>query len=122
MPAPCHFLLAMCVVLPCAASAQSQQSSDPASADAAVPAVTYTSAFSNYRAVSAEQVSPAKVWRQANDELANTGGHMGGGSSQPESAKPMTPMKPMKPMKPMTPMKPMPQSHAGHGAHSMGEK
>lgn len=70
--------LAAWVLIPVAASAQQKQSEpNPLDASAPVSALTYESAFKDFRASSDEAPSPDKVWRRANDEMGQIGGHAG---------------------------------------------
>lgn len=56
------------------AFAQSEGRKDPAKPEARVPAVTYRSAFEDYRPYREQEVAP---WREVNDEVARIGGHLG---------------------------------------------
>ena len=57
-----------------AAAAQQQVRPHPADSAAAVPAPVYSSAFTGYQPLRDEK--PAS-WRNANDEVARAGGHIG---------------------------------------------
>ena len=72
------FAVATLAVAPLAAIAQqAQQQSNPADANAPVPASGYVSAFQDYRSALEEQASPDKTWRAANDEVGRLKGHAG---------------------------------------------
>ncbi|RJG05057.1 hypothetical protein D3870_02610 [Noviherbaspirillum cavernae] len=79
--------MALLASLPFSAAAQQKQhQSDPADADASVPATAYESAFKNYQTASEEQESPDKAWRAANNEMEKLRGHAGhvnGGAPAP---------------------------------------
>ena len=57
-----------------AATAQTPARPDPADPAARVPAPTYRSAFEDYKSVRSGE---PKSWREANDEAARIGGHIG---------------------------------------------
>lgn len=66
------------VCVPVAASAQQQQTPpNPLDANAPTAAVTYESAFKNYRTSTDDSATPDKVWRSANEEMGRIGGHAG---------------------------------------------
>lgn len=50
---------------------------DPADPAHATPSFHYASAFSNYQQIAEEKESPDKVWRAANNEMEQLGGHAG---------------------------------------------
>ncbi len=56
------------------ATAQTPARPDPADPAARTPAPTYRSAFEGYKRI--ESAEP-KSWREANDETARIGGHLG---------------------------------------------
>jgi len=56
------------------AFAQSEGRKDPVKPEARVPAVTYRSAFADYRPYREQEVAP---WRDVNAEVARVGGHAG---------------------------------------------
>lgn len=56
------------------ASAQAPTRADPTDPAARAPAPTYRSAFGGYKRI--ESAKP-KAWREANDESARIGGHIG---------------------------------------------
>jgi hypothetical protein len=56
------------------AAAQQSARSHPADPAVAVPAVTYTSAFTGYQPLGTEKTGP---WRELNDEVGRAGGHVG---------------------------------------------
>ena len=63
------------VLTPLAATAQQRTTGlNPADSSATVPAVKYQSAFTGYLPFRDENLAP---WREANDEAARIGGHMG---------------------------------------------
>ena len=62
--------------LPFAAAAQ-QQYQDPADVHTQVAPPAYTSAFSGYRIFAAPQEAPDRLWRRANREMQELGGHAG---------------------------------------------
>jgi hypothetical protein len=77
-----------------AAAQQAPDRPNPLDANAAVPAVSYKSAFDNYqRASTDQQPSADNVWRMANDEVAKPHAQTGhaietaAASSPPEKAK-----------------------------------
>lgn len=83
--------------LPLIATAQSVKPANPADPAAVVTAPVYESAFADYQALQEERETPDKVWRSANDEMANLGGHVGhtkearpvpGAAPAPAAAKP----------------------------------
>jgi len=85
-----------------AAFAQSEGKKDPMKPDASVPAVTYRSAFEDYRPYRDQEVAP---WRELNEEVARAGGHRGHAKPAPsgqaaEAAKPAP--------------QPEPSQHGGH--------
>jgi len=96
----CSFLpgVAALALLPLAALARQPH---PADAGAAVPATTYHSAFTDYRAAAADEASPDQIWRAANRAVAPADAQAAQtpppGSRQPEA--------------------PRPDPHAGHGDH-----
>jgi len=59
---------------------------DPADAGAAVPPISYQSAFKNYQPAKDAAETPDKIWRTTNDEMGRLGGHAGHmtGSAQAE--------------------------------------
>ncbi|MEC4722889.1 MULTISPECIES: hypothetical protein [Noviherbaspirillum] len=65
------------VCVPLAASAQQQTQPNPLDANAPTAAVSYESAFKNFRASNDEGTTPDKLWRSANDEMGKIGGHAG---------------------------------------------
>lgn len=80
---------------------QATEPRGPADASAAVPALHYESAFDAYRrADSAQNPSPDKTWRTANDEVAKPGGHVEHAPSKEAAAPP--------------PAKPAPVDHSKH--------
>lgn len=56
------------------ASAQTSARADPADPAIRVPAPTYRSAFEDYRRL---EIAGPPRWREANDEAARIGGHIG---------------------------------------------
>lgn len=56
------------------ASGQSGKQADPADSQARVPAAPYRSAFEGYRSLEEPKRIP---WRNANEEAARVGGHLG---------------------------------------------
>jgi hypothetical protein len=72
-----------------AAAQQAPDRPNPLDANAAVPAVSYKSAFDNYqRASSDQQPSADKVWRMANDDVAKTDAHMADATQEAVAAPP----------------------------------
>jgi hypothetical protein len=61
-------------VTPIAAAQQQPARTNPADPAAQVPAFKYDSAFTGYRSFREEPLVP---WRDANDETARAGGHVG---------------------------------------------
>jgi hypothetical protein len=60
------------------AAQQAPARPDPLDANAAVPTPTYKSAFDNYQPASRDQQPSAdKVWRMANDQVAQPNAHAG---------------------------------------------
>jgi hypothetical protein len=57
-----------------AAFAQSGDANDPRAPEAKVPAVTYQSAFQDYRPYREQELAS---WREVNEEVARVGGHVG---------------------------------------------
>ena len=85
------------------AAAQDAARPQPADSRAAVPEVTYQSAFEGYRPYADQE--PAD-WRKANEEAGAGGGHAGHYRAQP-GAKP----------EPADPKGAAPKRHHGHGGH-----
>jgi hypothetical protein len=56
------------------AFAQSEGKNDPRAPEARVPAVTYQSAFQDYRPYREQELAS---WREVNEEVARVGGHVG---------------------------------------------
>lgn len=89
-----HWFVLGALCAPLAALAQqAPEQQRPQDAGAAVPALSYVSAFDGFQsAVSAEQPSPDKVWRAANQQVANTGeghdGHAGHAAPAPQAEAP----------------------------------
>lgn len=54
--------------------AQSGGADDPRAPQAKVPAVTYQSAFQNYRPYREQELA---AWREVNEAVARVGGHVG---------------------------------------------
>ena len=84
--------LAVALIAACAPLAAAQQQARPSPADPAapVPAFRHDSAFAGYRGFREEPLAP---WRDANDETARAGGHVGivggaHGASKPTSKPP----------------------------------
>lgn len=74
--------------LPFAALAQRAPAQpDPTDDKAAVPALSYDSAFASYTPANRadDEVTPDKRWRAANATVAQSEGHAGHGASAPES-------------------------------------
>ena len=70
---------------PLAAAAQpGSEQPNPTQPDAAVPAVKYESGFAGYVSFREDKLAP---WREANDEVARAGGHIGilRGAGAPDS-------------------------------------
>jgi hypothetical protein len=57
-----------------AAFAQGEGTNDPRAPEARVPALTYQSAFQDYRPYREQELAP---WREVNEEVARVGGHVG---------------------------------------------
>jgi hypothetical protein len=67
--------LALLAISACgAAFAQSEGKNDPRAPEARVPALTYQSAFQEYRPYREQELAS---WRAVNDEVARVGGHIG---------------------------------------------
>ena len=66
-------MLAVSWLLPAAAQERNQRP-HPADPAAAVPALRHSSAFEGYRPLGNDK---AAEWREANDEVAHAGGHIG---------------------------------------------
>ena len=77
MPFKQRLAVAALVCLPVAATAQHHSKHSPADAAAPVAASAYESAFKNYRASDVGSETPDKVWRRANDDMGQLGGHAG---------------------------------------------
>lgn len=73
------------------AFAQSGAAGDPRAPQARVPAVTYQSAFQDYRSYREQELAS---WREVNEEVARVGGHIGVMKSAEESDKPQKDEKP----------------------------
>lgn len=89
MPFLPSLVVAAAALLPLSAAAQVRPA-NPADANVPVPASSYTSAFRDYRSAAEDQPSPDKVWRIANEEVQNQGGHAShapsGAASAPSGA------------------------------------
>lgn len=108
--------------LPLAAFAQqAQPPSDPSSTSAPVAIPEYQSAFANYLAAPQASDTPDKVWRMANQEVANQGGH-GGHAMAPASANNPQPSLPAMPGKDTSRSQPAPGGAAppNHSSHQHG--
>lgn len=86
--------------LPFAAGAQqpAQKAMPPAGpqdAHAPAPALTYASAFANYKAASDDAASPEQAWRAANDAVNKLGGHAGDSKGNAQASRAASPMAPM---------------------------
>lgn len=68
------YLIALAALAAGDVMAQTGKRPDPADAQARVPAATYRSAFEGYRRFEGERRAN---WREANDEAARVGGHVG---------------------------------------------
>lgn len=90
MSFPYWLTVAALVVTPLAATAQQTSLGlDPLDANAPVSPTGYISAFENYRVAGDEETSPDKLWRDANNEMKNLGGHAGHmKAAQPASTEP----------------------------------
>lgn len=75
--------------------------SDPLDANAPIPKAVYQSAFMDYQSWTDE---PMQAWRQANDEVGQSGGHAGHNISKGEAASSTT----------QQPTAPKPMDHANH--------
>lgn len=76
------YLLAVAALVSLPLGAQSAQKNippqpDPLDASVPVPAVSYVSALTNYRAPAELRETPDKAWKSANDEARRIGGHAG---------------------------------------------
>jgi hypothetical protein len=106
-------LVAVVALLPLTATAQQSQQPGPADANATVPAISYVSAFENYRATPEEKATPDQLWRAANEEIVRDDPHAGHGGGmampgmKPEAVAPKTSTS-------------QPDPHAGH--HNMQGK
>jgi hypothetical protein len=70
--------IAMLVAAPVAVAAQENSTpKDPVSPAAAASPLQYKSAFAGYRPMPEQQEVDSKVWRAANQEMADLGGHAG---------------------------------------------
>ncbi len=90
-----HWLTAAAVaLLPFAAMAQQNPIvKNPSAVNAQAAVFAYSSVFKDYRTVVDEPDSPEKVWRAANEEVREEGGHAAGmtmNPSAPEHAPPDT--------------------------------
>ena len=74
-----------------AAFAQAGGADDPRAPQAKVPAVTYQSAFQDYRSYREQELAS---WREVNEEVARVGGHVGVMKNAGESGKPQKDEKP----------------------------
>jgi hypothetical protein len=84
--------LALLAISACgAAFAQSEGKDDPRAPEARVPAVTYRSAFQDYRPYREQELAS---WRAVNEEVARVGGHVG---VMKNAEKPDEPQKDAKP-------------------------
>ncbi len=69
------------------AVAIAQSRGNPAEPTVAVPATRYSSAFASYQPLGDEKTAP---WREANDEVARVGGHLGMFRNQAAGTPPAT--------------------------------
>jgi hypothetical protein len=74
-----------------AAFAQGEGTNDPRAPETRVPALTYQSAFEDYRPYREQELAP---WREVNEEVARVGGHIGVMKNAEKSDKPQTEEKP----------------------------
>jgi hypothetical protein len=73
-------------------AAENHQPPDPTDPAAIVPVVPYESAFVGHKTLRESSESPAKVWRDANDEMGRIGGHAGQIKDAVDQATPEAPM------------------------------
>ncbi|HTN67326.1 MAG TPA: hypothetical protein VL051_14210 [Burkholderiaceae bacterium] len=90
MQIPYWLAAAALAALPLAA-AQPPQAAGPADIHAQVAPPSYTSAFSGYRSLAAPQEAPDRLWRQANREMQELGGHAGHMNQPAPELAPATP-------------------------------
>jgi hypothetical protein len=98
------------VVAPIASAQQQAPRPNPTDSAAPVPALNYNSAFAGYRGYREEPLAP---WRDANDETARAGGHIGivGGAGHGATR---TAPKPQEPgVAPSPKAQPKPAQHGG---------
>ena len=114
-----YFVLAALAALAPLAAAQQQARPDPADPGAKAPAVKYESAFAGYVPYREQKLAP---WREANDEAARIGGHVGlfrGGHAGPSKPGPGQPAaSPTREPAGQPPLRSAPQApHGGHKGH-----
>jgi hypothetical protein len=68
------YWIALAALVAGTASAQTEKRPDPADPEARAPAPAYRSAFEGFRRIEQEQHT---TWREANQEAARIGGHVG---------------------------------------------
>ena len=72
-------------------AAEHHQPPDPTDPAAIVPVAPYESAFAGYKILRESSDSPAKAWRDANDEMGRIGGHAGQIKDAADQAMPAAP-------------------------------
>lgn len=102
-------LVALAMAIAGAAAAQNAPQRDPKDPSAAVPAITYRSAFEGYQPFVDQEL---QSWRKANEEVGAARGHKGHGAGQ-GTGKNAPARPPLVPATPSTPA-PAPQEHGGH--------
>lgn len=100
---------ALAMAIASAAAAQNAPPRDPKDPSAAVPAITYRSAFEGYQPFVDQEV---QSWRKANDEVGAAGSHKGHGAGK-GTGQNAPARRPLVPSTPSTPA-PAPQEHGGH--------
>lgn len=78
MPLPHWIAVAITATLPLSVAAQESNAQPyPDDPNLKVPPLVYRSALQDYRPMADEEKTPDKVWRSANEDLRQLGGHAG---------------------------------------------
>jgi hypothetical protein len=83
-----HLLIAALLVAPLATAQEKAGLADPGNPHAAAPPLRYESAFKSYRPFAETGQAPDKVWRAANRQVGELGGHVGHIAQEPQAAPP----------------------------------
>jgi hypothetical protein len=83
---PSHLLIAALLLAPLAMAQEKAGLADRADPDATAPPLRYESAFNSYRPFAETGQAPDKVWRDANRQVGELGGHVGHIAQEPPAA------------------------------------